>query len=84
MKLPVFKCIAGGIHDEKLVISQALVSIENPVLICRDLKPCYSKRGLWTTGIGITWELVRNGDYQGLSLGLNQNEYFNNKLPSMW
>lgn len=32
-KLPIFKWMASGIHGEKLVILQVLVSIENSVLI---------------------------------------------------
>ena len=84
LKLPICKWIAGGIRDEKLVLSQVLVSTENPVLTCRDLNPCFSK--VWPHGplvSAITWELLRNRDYQGLSLSLNQNKHFN-KVPSVW
>ena len=45
LKLPICKWIADSICDEKLVLAQASVSTENPVLTCIDLNPCYSKCG---------------------------------------
>lgn len=52
LKLPICKWIAGSIRDEKLVLAQALVSTENPVLTCIDLKtPATQSVVPWTTDI---------------------------------
>lgn len=54
------------------------VTISQPMSFL--LHPCYSKRGLWTSSMGITWELVRDAE----SLDLPNQNLHVNKIPGGW